>query len=28
VVLYDGEQCVHFGDRLHAVPIRTLWETT
>jgi predicted AAA+ superfamily ATPase len=28
VVLYDGEQCVSFGDRLHAVPIRALWETT
>jgi predicted AAA+ superfamily ATPase len=28
VVLYDGEQCVRFGDRLHAVPIRALWETT
>lgn len=27
VVLYDGEQCVRFGDRLHAVPIRALWET-
>jgi predicted AAA+ superfamily ATPase len=28
VVLYDGEQCVSFGDRLHAVPIRMLWEST
>ena len=26
VVLYDGETCVSFGDRLHAVPIRMLWE--
>jgi uncharacterized protein len=26
VVLYDGEATVPFGDRLHAVPIRTLWE--
>lgn len=26
VVLYDGEVTVGFGDRLHAVPIRTLWE--
>ena len=25
-VLYDGETCVSFGDRLHAVPIRLLWE--
>jgi hypothetical protein len=28
VVLYDGETCASFGDRLHAVPIRTLWEMT
>jgi predicted AAA+ superfamily ATPase len=27
VVLYDGEACAGFGDRLFAVPIRTLWET-
>ena len=26
VVLYDGETCAPFGDRLHAVPIRALWE--
>ena len=26
VVLYDGETCAPFGDRLFAVPIRTLWE--
>ena len=26
VVLYDGESSVRFGDRLHAVPIRRLWE--
>jgi len=26
VVLYDGEMTVSFGDRLFAVPIRTLWE--
>ena len=26
VVLYDGETSVRFGDRLHAVPIRRLWE--
>lgn len=26
VVLYDGETAVGFGDRLHAVPIRALWE--
>jgi hypothetical protein len=26
VVLYDGEQCASFGERLHAVPIRALWE--
>lgn len=28
VVLYDGEASVPFGDRLFAVPIRALWETT
>lgn len=27
LVLYDGEITASFGDRLHAVPIRTLWET-
>jgi len=27
VVLYDGETCAPFGDRLYAVPIRRLWET-
>ncbi len=26
VVLYDGETSASFGDRLHAVPLRTLWE--
>ena len=26
VVLYDGETIARFGDRLHAVPIRALWE--
>jgi len=26
VVLYDGEATVPFGERLFAVPIRTLWE--
>jgi uncharacterized protein len=26
VVLYDGELAVSFGDRMHAVPIRALWE--
>ena len=26
VVLYDGETTAAFGDGLHAVPIRTLWE--
>ena len=26
VVLYDGESSVPYGDRLHAVPIRRLWE--
>jgi hypothetical protein len=28
VVLYDGETSAGFGDGLHAVPIRALWETT
>ncbi len=28
VVLYDGETAASFGDRLYAVPISTLWETT
>lgn len=27
VVLYDGEASVPFGERLHALPIRSLWET-
>lgn len=27
VVLYDGEATVPFGERLHAVPLRRLWET-
>lgn len=27
VVLYDGESTVSFGDRLFAVPIRSLWES-
>ncbi len=26
VVLYDGETSVGFGDRLHAVPLRRIWE--
>ena len=26
-VLYDGETCVGFGESLHAVPLRLLWET-
>ena len=26
VVIYDGETSASFGDGLHAVPIRTLWE--
>ena len=25
IVLYDGESCVPFGDRFHAVPISRLW---
>lgn len=28
VVLCDGEASVGFGDGLHAVPIRALWELT
>lgn len=28
VVLYDGELSASFGDRLYAVPIRSLWEET
>ncbi|MBN1866495.1 ATP-binding protein [Candidatus Sumerlaeota bacterium] len=28
VVLYDGETSAGFGDRLFAVPLRFLWETT
>ena len=27
VVLYDGETSARFGERLHAVPIRRLWES-
>lgn len=26
-VMYDGETCVSYGDRLYAVPLRLLWET-
>jgi predicted AAA+ superfamily ATPase len=26
-VLYDGEMSASFGDGLHAVPIRAMWET-
>jgi predicted AAA+ superfamily ATPase len=26
VVLYDGEATLPFGERLHAVPLRRLWE--
>ena len=26
VVLYDGESSLSFGEDLHAVPIRSLWE--
>jgi predicted AAA+ superfamily ATPase len=26
VVLYDGETRASFGERLHAVPLRALWE--
>ncbi len=28
VVLYDGETSASFGEKLYAVPIRALWETT
>ncbi len=28
VVLYDGEHAVSFGEKLYAIPIRALWETT
>ena len=28
LVLYDGEVTASFGDRLYAVPIRALWETS
>jgi predicted AAA+ superfamily ATPase len=28
VVLYDGEAVAGFGDLMHAVPIRLLWEMT
>ena len=28
VVLYDGETSASFGDGMHAVPIRALWEMT
>jgi hypothetical protein len=27
VVLYDGEACAGFGEKLFAVPLRALWET-
>jgi predicted AAA+ superfamily ATPase len=27
VVLYDGEAMTSFGDRLYAVPLRSLWES-
>ncbi|MEI6634759.1 MAG: ATP-binding protein [Chlamydiota bacterium] len=27
IVLYDGETSASFGDGLHAVPVRALWET-
>ena len=27
MVLYDGEVCVSFGEKLHAVPISALWES-
>lgn len=27
VVLYDGETCASFGNGMHAVPLRALWET-
>ena len=28
VVLYDGATSGSFGDKLFAVPVRALWETT
>lgn len=28
VVLYDGEVSARFGERMHAVPLRRLWETS
>ncbi|RPI45126.1 MAG: ATP-binding protein [Betaproteobacteria bacterium] len=28
VVLYDGEVCAGFGERMYAVPVRTIWEPT
>ena len=28
VVLYDGETCASFGNGMHAVPIRALWENS
>ena len=28
IVLYDGESSASFGDGMHAVPLRALWETT
>lgn len=28
VVLYDGETCASFGEGMHAVPLRGLWEST
>jgi predicted AAA+ superfamily ATPase len=28
VVLYDGETSASFGNGLHAVPIRALWDVT
>jgi hypothetical protein len=27
VVIYDGETSASFGEQLHAVPLRALWET-
>lgn len=26
IVLYDGETSASFGDRMYAVPVRTLWD--
>ncbi len=26
LVLYDGDACIRFGERLHAVPLRMLWD--